>query len=123
MTTLTTNPTRPAVSAHRARIVGDAVTSAYIREIASAAAPASGSAARPTAERAPARGDWIPAVEATRPWRTAASTAHDIAGGHPFILCGRIRRHPRLRRPPASARASGASARASDPSAAASQPR
>src|SRR2546423_51323 len=54
MTTLTMNPTRPAVSAHRARIVGDAVTSAYIREITSAAAPASGSAARPTAGRAPA---------------------------------------------------------------------
>ena len=54
MTTLTMNPTRPAVSAHRARIVGDAVTSAYIREIASAAAPASDSAARPTAGRAPA---------------------------------------------------------------------
>ena len=54
MTTLTMNRTRPAVNAHRARIVGDAVTWAYIREIASAAAPGLGSTARPTAGRAPA---------------------------------------------------------------------
>lgn len=34
MTTLAANTTRPTVSARRARIIGDAVTSAYIQEIA-----------------------------------------------------------------------------------------